>query len=121
MPGDSSAQWELRAVTMSVCLRYGVFVVLPTSNSLIITPKKYGQEKMRPAVHHPLDSLVFECECKMCLTINYLHEYLHFIKTIIHIHTLFAYNGLLIRKDLHLISETLSPSNDQNAYQGIQS
>lgn len=33
--GDSSAQWELSAVTTSVCLRYGVFVVLPTSFIII--------------------------------------------------------------------------------------
>ena len=43
--GDSSTQWELRAVTTSVCLRYGLFVVLPTTNSLIITHKKYGPGK----------------------------------------------------------------------------
>lgn len=45
MVGDSSTQWELRAVTTSVYLRYGLFVVLPTTNSFIITHKKYGREK----------------------------------------------------------------------------
>lgn len=43
--GDSSTQWELSAVTMSVCLRYGLFVVLLTTNSFIITHKKYGAGK----------------------------------------------------------------------------
>ena len=45
--GDSSTQWELSAVTTSVCLRYGLFVVLPTTNSFIITHKKYGAGKKK--------------------------------------------------------------------------
>lgn len=43
--GDSSTQWELRAVSMTVCLRHGLFVVLPTTNSFIITHKRYGRVK----------------------------------------------------------------------------
>lgn len=43
--GDSSAQWEPSAVTTSVCLRYGVFAVLPTS-FIIITRKKCGSGKV---------------------------------------------------------------------------
>lgn len=54
---DSSKQWELRAVTPSVCLRYGLFVVLPTPNSFIIAHKKYGWEKS--IVHHDTTSLLF--------------------------------------------------------------
>lgn len=43
--GDSSTQWEPRAVTASVCLRYGLFVVLPSTISFIITHVKYGSGK----------------------------------------------------------------------------
>lgn len=59
--GDSSTQWELRAVTTSVCLRYELFVVLPTTNSFIITNKKYGREKkcFFSIVHHDTTSHLF--------------------------------------------------------------
>lgn len=43
--GDSSLLWEPRAGTTRVCLRYSLFVVLPTTNSCIITHKKYRREK----------------------------------------------------------------------------
>lgn len=33
--GDSSTQWELSAVTTSVCLWYALFALLPTNSSII--------------------------------------------------------------------------------------
>lgn len=43
--GDSSTQRGLSAITTSVCLRYGLFVVLPSTYSFIITLKIYGAGK----------------------------------------------------------------------------
>lgn len=58
--GDSSAQWELSTITTSVCLRYGLFVVLPTTNSFIITHKKYGWERnvFFVIIHHTTSPLL---------------------------------------------------------------
>lgn len=78
MVGDSSTQWELSAITTSVCLRYGLFVVLPTTYSFIITHKKYGLGKkfvllyffFSFLVHHDITSLLFEAsELVRCIRI----------------------------------------------------
>lgn len=50
--GDSSAQWELSAVTTSVCLRYGLFALLLTSVFIIITRKKCDPANLGAAVAH---------------------------------------------------------------------
>lgn len=64
MVGDSSTQWELRAVTTSVCLRYGLLVVRPTTNSFIIRHKNITLEKRLCCyfvfLHQDWTSLLFE-------------------------------------------------------------